>query len=74
MVNTLHNDFLGTETRCCQTPSHRTRAIEGRNDKMPLIRMHGGAHAKAYARNMQRPQWEKPGDHDHIVQKFLATL
>ena len=53
MVNTLHNDLLGTETRYYQTPSYRTRVIEVRNGKMPLILMHGGGgHAEAYARNM----------------------
>jgi len=49
----LHLNLLGTETRYYDTGKYRTRVIEVKNDKLPLILLHGGGgHAEAFARNL----------------------
>jgi 2-hydroxy-6-oxonona-2,4-dienedioate hydrolase len=49
----VSTDLIGTETRFYDTGSFRTRAIEVRNGRLPLILMHGGGgHAEAYSRNL----------------------
>jgi pimeloyl-ACP methyl ester carboxylesterase len=53
MVNTIHNDLLGTETLFLDTGNYRTRVITSKNDNIPLILLHGGGgHAEAYSRTI----------------------
>lgn len=54
-MTTIHTDLLGCETRFYETGKCRTRVLEVRNDKTPLILLHGGGgHAETYARNLRR--------------------
>ena len=53
MTNSIHIDLLGTETRCVESRDYHTRVIEVRNDKPPLILLHGGGgHAETFSRNL----------------------
>ncbi|MGH7905614.1 MAG: alpha/beta fold hydrolase [Candidatus Binataceae bacterium] len=52
---TIHTDLLEAEIRYYDTGKYRTRAIEIKNDKLPIILTHGGGgHAEAYSRNLRR--------------------
>lgn len=54
-MGTIHTDLLEAEIRYYDTGKYRTRAIEIRNDKLPIILTHGGGgHAETYSRNIQR--------------------
>ena len=53
MTNSIHIDLLGTETRFVKSRGYLTRVIEVRNDKPPLILLHGGGgHAETFSRNL----------------------
>ena len=53
MTNSIHIDLLGTETRFVRSRDYLTRVIEVRNDKPPLILLHGGGgHAETFSRNL----------------------
>ena len=53
MTNSIHIDLLGTETRFVESRDYHTRVIEVRNDKPPLILLHGGGgHAETFSRNL----------------------
>ena len=53
MTNSIHIDLLGTETHFVKSRGYRTRVIEVRNDKPPLILLHGGGgHAETFSRNL----------------------
>ena len=53
MVRSIHIDLLGTQTRFVSGERYTTRIIEVRNDKSPLILLHGGGgHAETYSRNL----------------------
>ena len=52
-MNSIHLDLLGTETRFYNSGKYQTRCIEVKNDKPPLILLHGGGgHAETYSRNL----------------------
>ena len=52
-MNSIHLDLLGTETNFYDSGKYTTRAIEVKNDKVPLFLLHGGGgHAETYSRNM----------------------
>ena len=52
-MNSIHLDLLGTETNFYHTDKYTTRAIEVKNDKVPLFLLHGGGgHAETYSRNL----------------------
>ena len=52
-MGSIHLDLLGTETNFYDTGKYTTRAIEVKNDKVPLFLLHGGGgHAETYSRNM----------------------
>ena len=52
MARSIHIDLLGTQTRLVCGERYTTRIIEVRNDKSPLILLHGGGgHAETYSRN-----------------------
>ena len=54
MINTIHNDLLGTETRYVEGPDYRTRVLTT-GAGTPLMLMHGGGgHAETWARNLNR--------------------
>ena len=53
MTNSIHIDLLGTDTRFVRSRDYLTRVIEVRNDKPPLILLHGGGgHAETFSRNL----------------------
>lgn len=53
MTHSIHIDLLGTETRFVKSRDYLTRVIEVRNDKPPLILLHGGGgHAETFSRNL----------------------
>lgn len=53
MTNSIHIDLLGTETHFVKSRGYLTRVIEVRNDKPPLILLHGGGgHAETFSRNL----------------------
>ena len=53
MARSIHIDLLGTQTRFVCGERYTTRIIEVRNDKLPLILLHGGGrHAETYSRNL----------------------
>ena len=53
MINSIHIDLLGTETRFVKSRDYLTRVIEVHNDRPPLILLHGGGgHAETFSRNL----------------------